>query len=306
MGKRWLRFVVLAVLSLGLFGTATAATQWLKPFVLASVSAGTLKDKVGEVRKKLEGAGFDVVGDYVPYEGTDILVVTSKALKDAAAKEPGAGYAVAQRVAVTQVGDKLQVSFTNPVYMANAYQMSDDLSDVRAKLAGALGDMQDFGANRGIRARKLRRYHYTFGMEYYGDPYELASYGSHDEAVRAVEAGLAAHKGGVVKVARIDIPGTDQTYFAVGFESTKDPDANDKHIMSIIDFHSVKSSAYLPYEMMVNGRKVVALHARFRIAICFPDLSMMGEKSFMRIMGSPSAMGAALAEAAGGDPDKFR
>ena len=39
--------------------------------------------------------------------------------------------------------------------------------------------------------------------------------------------------------------------------------------------------------MMVIGNEVIALHAKFRIAINFPDLSMMGSHSFIGIMGAP-------------------
>ncbi|KAF0205639.1 MAG: hypothetical protein FD173_809 [Gallionellaceae bacterium] len=37
-----------------------------------------------------------------------------------------------------------------------------------------------------------------------------------------------------------------------------------------------------------------ALYARFRIAIDFPDLSMMGKNSFMNIMKAPEAIRLAL------------
>jgi hypothetical protein len=75
---------------------------------------------------------------------------------------------------------------------------------------------------------------------------------------------------------------------------------DDKYIMSEIDFKDVKSAAHLPYEILVSGNKAYALYARFRIAASFPDLSMMGSNSFMRIMDSPEAIRKALTLAAGG------
>ena len=69
---------------------------------------------------------------------------------------------------------------------------------------------------------------------------------------------------------------------------------DDQYIMSEIDFHDVKSTAHLPYEVLVSGNKVYALYARFRIAIDFPDLSMMGKHSFMNIMKTPEAIRTAL------------
>ena len=76
---------------------------------------------------------------------------------------------------------------------------------------------------------------------------------------------------------------------------------DDKFIMSEIDFKPIRSTAHLPYEILVSGDEAEALHARFRIAINFPDLSMMGDNSFMNIMPSPDAIQEALTEVAGGE-----
>jgi hypothetical protein len=179
--------------------------------------------------------------------------------------------------------------------------MQGDLADVSAKLAAALGRKEEFGA-KGLTAKKLRSYHYMMGMEYFTDPSVLAEYGSFEEAAAAVEAGLAAGKGGVTKVYRVDIPGKKETVFGVAMKAASDADKymDDKFIMSEIDFRDLKSTAHLPYEMLVSGNKVYALYARFRIATSFPDLSMMGKNSFMNIMKSPEAIRKALTQAAGG------
>ena len=50
------------------------------------------------------------------------------------------------RVAVTKVGDQIQVSYTNPPYLADAYRMAGDLKDTAAKLQAALGRVEEFGA----------------------------------------------------------------------------------------------------------------------------------------------------------------
>jgi hypothetical protein len=58
----------------------------------------------------------------------------------------------------------------------------------------------------------------------------------------------------------------------------------------VIDFGEIKSTAHLPYEVLVNGKKVLALYARFRVAFDFPTLKMMGTHSFMNIMECPEAI----------------
>jgi hypothetical protein len=51
----------------------------------------------------------------------------------------------------------------------------------------------------------------------------------------------------------------------------------------------------------VSDNKVYALYARFRIAINFPDLKMVGSNSFVNIMCAPNAIEDALSAAAGGE-----
>jgi hypothetical protein len=140
------------------------------------------------------------------------------------------------------------------------------------------------------------------GMEYFDEPSVLAEYGSFEEAVAAVESGLAAGQGGAAKVYRIDVPEKKEAVFGVALKGAGETDKyrDDKFIMSEIDFKELRSTAHLPYEILVSGNKVYALYARFRIATSFPDLSMMGSNSFMNIMKSPEAIRKALTQAAGG------
>jgi hypothetical protein len=184
--------------------------------------------------------------------------------------------------------------------------MKGDLAGVTAKLEKVLGRKQDFGSEDGMRAKKLRKYHYMFGMEYFDDVnmHELAEYPSYDEAVKTVAANLEKGVAGVHKVYRIDIPGKDETVFGVSRKKPAkggDKYMDESYIMSIIDFKDIKATAHLPYEILVSGNKVYHLYARFRIAIDFPDLSMMGDNSFMNIVESPEAIKKALTQVAGGE-----
>ncbi len=294
------RMTIKAVLLLAAMlcsAVALADDVLLKPFVLASKGAGTVTEKSAQVKTALTGAGFTVVGEYAPYAGADIIIVTNDELKKNAAASEFGGYGAIQRVAVTEVGKEVQVSYTNPVYMANVYRMQGDLSGVAATLATALGKVEEFGA-QGMTAKQARKYHYTIGMEYFNEPSELAEYGSYEEAVQAVDAKLSSGKNGVSKVYRVDVPGKQESVFGVAMKgSGVNKYMDDQYIMSEIDFRDLKSTAHLPYEVLVSGKKVYALYARFRIAIDFPDLSMMGSHSFMNIMKAPEAIRHALQNA---------
>jgi hypothetical protein len=295
---------ILGAIALALGATLVFAQDAvLKPFVLASRGPGDLAQTLEATKAALTKAGFTVAGSYSPYAGATVIGATNDELRSTAAKSEHGGFGAAVRVAVTKVKDQIQVSYTNPAYMANAYRMAGDLKDTTAKLQAALGRIEEFGA-KGLSAAQLRKYHYTFGMEYFDEPNTLASYGSYEEAVKAVEAGLAAGKQGVTKVYRVDVAGKKETLFGVAMKGAGDNKyMDDKYLMSEIDFKDVKSTAHLPYDILVSDNKVYALYARFRIAISFPDLSMMGANSFMNIMSAPEAIRAALALTVGGKED---
>ena len=286
--------VLLSALFLLATVSAQASDAILKPFVLASKGAGTVAEKTEQAKSALTGAGFTVVGNYSPYADAQILIVTSDELKKNAAASEHGGYGAIQRVAVTKVKDEVQVSYTNPVYMAAVYRMKNDLSGTSTALASALGRVEEFGA-KGMTAAQARKYHYMVGMEYFDEPSLLAEYPSYEEAVKAVDAKLTNNKNGITKVYRVDVPGKKESVFGAAMKGSGDTkDMDDRFIMSEIDFRDLKSTAHLPYEVLVSGNKVYALYARFRIAINYPDLSMMGSNSFMNIMDSPEAIRKAL------------
>ncbi len=300
--SRWLSYVTAVVISIA--ALAVQAEGEMKPFILASTSSGSIADQIDGVKSALTGKGFEIVGEYSPYPAAHIIVVTNDALKQAGASHERAGYIVGQRVTLTRVGEQIQIAYTNPVYMAAAYRIKSDLSAVADALESALGAEKEYGPEQGLTANELEKYHYTFGMEYFDEPNELASYNSFKEAVAAVEKNLAAHKGSTTKVYRIDIPGSKQAVFGVSLAAvgeTGNKYMDEAFIMNEIDFKPVRSTGHLPYEILVTGSEVEALHARFRIAINFPDLSMMGANSFMNIMPSPDAIKESLTLGAGGE-----
>ncbi len=298
--------VLTAIFFITTMGSALAEDV-LMPFVLAYKTSGDVSAVASEVKGKLSGAGFEVAGEYSPYSDAHIIVVTNDAMKAHAAKSEFGAYGAAQRVSVTKNGDAVEVVYTNPVYMAAAYRMAGDMADIRAQLEGALGADMDFGSEKNLTAKKLRKYHYTVMMEYFDDPSELAEYDSQAEAIKAVEAALAAGKGATSKIYRIDIPGKDESVFGVALKGADADDCSgDKFVMSRVDRATPRSTAHLPYEMVVSDGTAYALYARFRIAINWPHLPMVaapeGQGTFFKIMCSPGAIEEALIQAAGEEP----
>lgn len=274
---------------------ASAEEDRLKPFVLADRKSGNLPEVVTAAKDRLEAQGFDVVGEYSPYENAYVIVVTNRTLKRTATRSEFGGFGAIQRVAATVVGDQVQLSYTNPRYMANVYRMDGELEEVAADLEKALGTQEHFGA-KGKYASELRQYHYRMFMPYFDEPWKLASFPSHRAAVKAVEEGLGKGVDGTSKVFRVDLPGK-QTLFGVGLSEGC---GGDGFIMKTINTDAeLKSTPHLPYELLVVDGEVLALHAKFRIAQSFPDLTMLGEGSFWKIKCAPDAIRSALRSVTG-------
>ncbi len=302
-----------ALLILGL-GQSSAAEK-LKPFILAYTTTADMGAVVAKIKEKLAAGGFDIVGSYAPYTNAKfsngelvsavIVGVTDDAIQQATAQTKFGGFAVVQRVTVTKVAKngttQVQVAYTNPVYMANAYRLKGNMADVAMQFQKVLGDEQQYGPASGLSPSDLRDYHYKWLMPYFNDRWDLAKYGSYQEALNAVNAGLAAHKGGVTKVYEVAVPGEDETLFGVALAGPKNNACSGgKYVMDRIDFKDLKSTGQLPYGILVRGNQVYALRAKFRIAINFPDLSMMGSNSFFSILCAPGSIEKALKEAVGG------
>jgi len=263
---------------------APAVDPALKPYLLGFRGPGTVEAKRSEVKAGLEQKGFQVIGEYAPYPGAQVIVATSEALKAASAKSAFGAFGSVVRVSITGTGRELQVAATNPRYFAAAYRMKDGLEDVAAALEQAIGKTAVFGSKEGITAANLRKYHYMVMMPYFDDLVKLAAFASQDEALAAVEAGLAAKKGGSRKVYRLDVPGKKESIFGVAIG---EGDGADGTIMKIIDGGELKHTPHLPYELVVSDGSVYMLHGKFRIALDFPDLTM---GTFMKISGAPSAI----------------
>ncbi len=279
----WFLFSLLAV-------TAVHAEDRYYPYVLATQETVKVADNVDGAKQALIGGGFQIVGEYSPYAGAHILVVTNAGLKKVAAASDFGGYGAGIRVALTQVNDQVQTAYVNPLYMQHIYRMKGDLSGVAAALKKVFGKQKDFGKKEGMTAKKLSEYHYMLGMPYFDDHIELAAYADHQSALTQVEKGLAASKA-VNKVYRIDIPGKKESVFGVAIIEGK---GADKTVMAATDTGDLRHTAHLPYELLVSGNKAYMLHGKFRIAQSFPDLGM---GTFMKISGAPDAIEDTIAAA---------
>ncbi len=285
---------------LALFTNLVFAAQTLQPFVLASVEKAGYQQTIDDTKQKLTDAGFTLVGEYSPFGNNTIVIATNDdALKAAAGSKRG-GYIAPLRIAISQYGDEVEVSYANPIYLEKAYWIKNSMQSVDNALKQALGFVKTFGSEKGLTAKKLKKYHYMFSMPYFDDPYEYDEYDSHEQAVSEVEKRLNIEGDALSMVYKLDIPGTKMTVFGVQMKKTdKDDDEEDldeEYQMSVVDFERPGKKAYFAYELLVNDKEVEALHMKYRMALHFPDLPMTGKHGFTKLMSSPGEIDDAFEE----------
>ncbi len=290
------------------------AAGGLEPFVLAArIDDQALSAVSAEVEAKLQNAGFDVIGEYSPYNDSVVVVFSSAQLRELATRSERGGYGAVLRVSLTRNNNKIEIAYTNPLYWANAYRMQADVESIATRLQSSLGYEQSFGSGElSLTASDLRKYHYTFMMEYFDDPSVLNHFNSHQQAVAAVRDNLAKKVSASIQVFELklssDINEKEMTLFGVGLNGVDEDDcSSDTYIMGRIDKDSPRHTAHLPYEILVYGNQVEALYGRFRIAISWPHLPMMASDTgatFLSIMCAPGSIEDALMAIAGGSQEK--
>jgi hypothetical protein len=280
----------------GLTFPAQAAEALLRPYVLSSDVQGDMVKTIIELKEALTAAGFQLLGEYSPVADRHVLVVTNAYLKRLARQEVGALFALPQRIGITQVEGKIQVAYTNPAYQQYAFRISGDLDPVRLQLKRILGEQETFGS-KGLSAAVLASYRYASGMEQFDDFLHLGRFGSHAQALEAVERGLAARRGGISPVFRVDISGAAIALFGL---SLAEGEGSDRAIISAVDIRPLKHTPRFPYTLVVRQGEVFVLHPRFRLPLDFPDLERTGRYSFTAMIRVPGAIENSLRSLLGG------
>ena len=269
-----------------------------KPYILAATSEASHSEVSVIVKNKLTESGLSVIGEYSPAKDSNrkVLIVTSDELKNAVKSIGGlTGFASALRVAITSEIGKINISYTNPVYWGNAY-FGDDYHKVQSnyvavtkKIQTALAKVGEtknlpFGSDKGISDKNLRKYRYMIGMERFDDVVKLGEFDSFDKAVSTIDAKLANSKDLIYS---IEYPEQKLKLYGIAIGGEK----GEEHFLPIIDISTPKHTAFLPYELLIIDNKAVMLHGRYRIALSFPDLTMM---TFSKIMSTPGDIKDAL------------
>lgn len=272
----------------------TVLAQNLKPYIIGFETSESVSATQEKVVTQLEQNGIKVVGKYQPANDKNrAVIVFSSSELEAAIKKIGGltGFAATLRVGITNENGKTVVSYTNPIYWGNAYfgadfdKVSINYSALNEHLEKAMkssGEFsgKSFGSKQGLLTKDIRKYHYMIAMPYFQDVVELGQFESNAKAIAKIDANIKKGIPNVKLVSKITIPGKDLTLYNFALSGEK----GESKFLPIIDISQPKHTAFLPYEVLVSGNRVLMLHGRYRIAISFPDLTM---GTFTKIMSTP-------------------
>ncbi|HAX20237.1 MAG TPA: hypothetical protein DCY64_08145 [Hydrogenophaga sp.] len=269
----------------------------LEPYVQGDKVPGPdLSAQLDQVDRKLQAAGFTVVGRHTPpgLPGHASLVVTDPDML-AAVRSLGGPAIVAAAIRVGLQSDGT-LSYMNPEYWYRAYLRGQypaaqaAAQSVQLRLARTLGAGPGFGGN--VPDGDLANYRYMFGMERFDSANSLlATHASFEEALKAVQDNLSQGVGATRRVYEVVMPGNKTAVFGVAMN---DPGDGEGWWVNKI---GAGHMAGLPYEVFIVDNKVYALYARYRIALAWPALGM---GQFMRIVNAPEAIRNTLTRVAGG------
>ena len=188
-----------------LLASYTAISQTLKPYILGATSNGSIDDTKTQVKSGLEGAGFTVVGEYMPVDDASrwVIIVSHPALDNAAKTVRGlTGFASTLRVGITKEENVINISYTNPPYWGNAYfrddfdKVASDYTKIEAAFKNSVANIGEskgtpFGSEEGEEVEDLRKYHYMFGMPYFDETKDFGDFDTHKAAIDKIEYSLS-------------------------------------------------------------------------------------------------------------------
>jgi hypothetical protein len=284
-----------AVIIFILFFALILNAQTIKPYILAGVEKGDITTLEKKLIMNLKEQGFLISGAYSPMKDINRLVIciTHSLIKKAVRKTGGLTvFASVLRFGIYKnKKGEIEISYTNPFYWGNAYfrdkypQIEKEYTEIGSLIKKSLNWLENkkfspYGSKKGLTVKKLRKYHYMFGMPYFNDVVKIKKKSDYATMIARINKNLKRGLGGVKKVYEIDFPDMKTTLFGVGLLGEK----GEKLFVPKIDKSNPKHITFLPYELLVMKDRVVMLHGRYRIALSFPDLSM---GTFMKIVSTP-------------------
>jgi hypothetical protein len=240
-------------------------------------------------KEALTTSGFHIIGEYSPAQSDDLAVLcyTSPELEKIALtfKDRGS-LAAALKIGVKKDGDKIKISMLNPMYLFYAYfteGIEKDEADLKKISDKALSVLKSFGSELKpfggtLDKEELKKYHYKVMMPYFKDVEILREFTSFEEGLKTIRNNLAKGKGETEKVYELIYSDKKVAVFGVAL---KNEETGESKFLPIVGNDHV---AAMPYEIILQGNTASILPGKYRIALHWPELTMV---TFMKIMSTP-------------------
>ena len=256
---------MMAMMFLGIATITLAAEKTPTDFKASYLELDVLK-------QKLTDNGLEVLGTHQVAGSNDytVVVYTCSALRKAA-RPSGRGFAAVLRI--LHNGKDRELVASNPEYYLRAF-LQKDYKDGTAKpvndaLAAALGALTP--TDDSLKTKKLAKYNFMMSMPQYDDFARVAK----GETKALCEKLEANAKDRIVFKLNVTEDGSSVLYgVALPVEIEKFNET----------LETMGQSHLLPYTVLVENGEANILHAKYYLALSFPQLSM-GE--FMKIMSVP-------------------
>jgi len=281
----------------GILLSVSSSVWAIAPYIQGDQVAGAnVQAAATAVEGKLKKGGFKVVGKYFPkgLAGYGVVVATDDAMLDTVGSVGGSAIlGAAIRVGIKGDGS---IAYSNPDYWYRAY-FRKSFAKNEGAVKALQGRLQEaLGAGKGVggeeTAANLSNYRYMVGMERLdSSKNDLNQLGSFSDAVKTVRDNLTRGIGKTAKIYEVVLSDRKLAVFGVAMN---DGENSDGDWLKRIDMQN--NIAGLPYEIYVVDKEVGSPHARFRIALAFPDVGM---GQFMRISSLPNAIMDTMGSVAG-------
>jgi len=228
--------------------------------------------ELGSLKEKLAANGLELLGTHQVAGSNEytVVVYTSADLKKAALIS-NRGFIAALHI--LHNSKEREIIASNPEYFMRAF-LQKDYKDGMAKpvndaLTAALGPLTP--TKDSLPTKKLKKYKFMMGMPNYDD-FQRVGKGTTAELLAKLQKNA---KEGIVFTQKLNEDGTS---VLCGVALSNEIENFNLKIKTINQSH------LLPYSVLIENGEARIMHAKFYLALSFPNLTM-GE--FMKIMGTP-------------------
>lgn len=268
-----------------------------KPYILAGIEKGEMNAAVAKIEKLLTDNGFEIAGKYSPLKDANRVVIctTHETIRKSVKKYGDIiAFAAVMKFALYKEKDNIEICYQNPVYWGNAFyrnkfpEVEQDYNVLNFKIVNmfkklAVVKNKPYGSEKGLTAKKLRKFHFMVFMPYFDDVTTLAKNTNYEEVNKTIDKNFAKKVAQAEKVYSISFPGKKITLYGAALFH---PEEGENYYVPKLDVRGfAKQFGTLPYDFLVLKDRVVMMHGKYNVPLAVPDAGM---GTFMKMMSGHS------------------